>query len=207
MATFDWFAAAMVIITFIYITFIQTVGGWLQALRKGQAVNLLPEHRERKWPQWTQIAFVFLGLALFIPLMYVTWIPLLALPHALAHVLGMIGLVIYFVGFAFVEWARQTLGKYWGLSTSQQVKLQHDHQLIQNGPYAFVRHPMYFGAWTLFMGLTLMYPVWAVFLTFLSTLIAFIGRARREEAALLERFGKTWAEYKKHTNFIIPFLY
>jgi protein-S-isoprenylcysteine O-methyltransferase Ste14 len=207
MTTFDWIAAAIVIITFIYITFVQTVGGWILALRKGQAVALLPDSGERKWPQWMQIAFVLLGLVLFIPLCYVTWIPLFALAHATARVLGLIGLTLYLVGFAFVEWARQTLGKYWGLSTSQQVKLLDDHQLIQSGPYAFLRHPMYFGAWILFFGLTLLYPVWAVFLTFLSTLIAFIGGARREDAALEERFGEAWTEYKKRTKILIPFIY
>src|SRR5208283_6246677 len=135
MAISDWIAAAIVLTTLIYITFVQTLGGWIIALRKGQAVALLPERGGRKWPLWTQIAFVLLGLILFIPLGYLTWIPLFALSRMAARVLGVIGLTLYLVGFVFAEWARQALGKYWGLSTSMQVKLLDDHQLIQSGPY------------------------------------------------------------------------
>jgi protein-S-isoprenylcysteine O-methyltransferase Ste14 len=44
-------------------------------------------------------------------------------------------------------------------AASQLVKLFDDHQLIQSGPYAYVRHPMYFGWWVAMFGLTLLYPV------------------------------------------------
>ena len=207
MTAFDWVAAVFVIFTMIYISFVQTVGDWISALRRGQAVSLLPEHAGQKWPQWVQIAFVALGLALSIPLIYFTWIPLFAMPHALAQISSALGLVLYLTGFAFVEWARRTLGRYWGLSTSMQVKLLDNHQLVQSGPYAFLRHPMYFGAWILFFGLTMLYPVWAIFLMFLSTILAFIGRARREEFALAEKFSDQWIEYKKRTKIIIPFVF
>ena len=118
-----------------------------------------------------------------------------------------IGLVLYLAGCAFVLWARRTLGKMWGISTSQSVKLRDDHQIIQSGPYAFVRNPMYFGWWVAMFGLLLLYPVWMVLLMFLFSMIAFIGRAHREDTALAERFGDAWTEYKKHTKFLIPFIY
>jgi protein-S-isoprenylcysteine O-methyltransferase Ste14 len=95
----------------------------------------------------------------------------------------------------------------WGLSTSRNVKLLDDHQLVQSGPFAFVRHPMYFGWWVAMFGLLLLYPTWVVLLLLVSSLIAFFGRARREEVALAERFGEAWKEYKKRTRFLIPFIY
>jgi protein-S-isoprenylcysteine O-methyltransferase Ste14 len=95
----------------------------------------------------------------------------------------------------------------WGLSTSQQVKLLDDHQLIQSEPYAYVRNPMYFGWWVAMFGLTLLYPVWMIFLLFVFSVISFIGRARREEKALAERFDEQWTEYKKQTKFLIPFIF
>jgi protein-S-isoprenylcysteine O-methyltransferase Ste14 len=207
MTLFDWIVAALVIASVSYISFIQTVGEWIAALRKGQAVSILPERQGRSWPMWAQVAFVLSGLVIFVVLYYVAWIPLVHLPEAVRRGLSVIGLILFLTGFAFVEWARHTLGKYWGLSTSRQVKLLDDHQLIRSGPYAFVRHPMYFGAWVLFFGLILIYPVWAVLLTFISTVIAFLGRARREDAALGERFKDEWADYKKQTKFIIPYIY
>jgi protein-S-isoprenylcysteine O-methyltransferase Ste14 len=203
----NWIAAIIVIVTLIYVSFVLTLADWFAALRKGQAVTLLPERGERKWPLWTQVIIIIIGMALCIPLFYFGWIPLFQVPSNITFALGLIGLLLYLVGLIFMLWARRTLGKYWGLSTSLQVKLHDDHQIIQSGPYAFIRHPMYFGWWTAMLGLTLLYPVWALFILFLSTLISFIGRARREEAALAEKFGNSWIEYKKRTKFTIPFIY
>jgi protein-S-isoprenylcysteine O-methyltransferase Ste14 len=207
MNIFNWIAASIVIVTLIYVSFVLTLADWFAALRKGQAVTLLPERGGRKWPLWTQVVIIIIGMGLCIPLFYFGWIPLFNLPSNTAFTLGMIGLLLYLVGLIFMLWARRTLGKYWGLSTSLNVKLHEDHQIIQSGPYAFVRHPMYFGWWTAMLGLTLLYPVWALFILFLSTLISFIGRARREESTLAEKFGNSWVEYTKHTKFIIPFIY
>ncbi len=207
MTTFDWIVAAIVIITLIYISFVLTVTGWLAALRKGEAVSLLPERGGRKRPLWMQIALLVVGLLLCVPLFYYGWIPLFPISEGSAILLKGIGLILYLAGLIFTLWARRTLGKYWGISTNIEVKLLDEHQIICSGPYAYVRHPMYFGWWVAMLGLTLLYPVWAVFLLFFFSLISFLGRARREEATLAERFGTRWTDYKKQTKFIIPFVY
>lgn len=207
MTLLDWIIAAIVILTLIYLSFVLTLAEWLAALRKGQAVTLLPERKGGAWPLWTQIAMVLLGLLLCVPLFYFLWIPLFKLSASTAHILDIVGLVIYLAGCAFVLWARRTLGKMWGLSTSRNVKLLDDHQIIQSGPYAFVRNPMYFGWWAAMFGLLLVYPTWVVLLFLAFSVIAFIGRAHREDAALAERFGEAWTEYKKRTKFLIPFIY
>jgi len=207
MSIFDWIAAGVVIVTLVYVSFVLTLADWFAALRKGQAVTLLPERAGHKWPLWTQAAMIILGLAICIPLFYFGWVPLFHTTSNAAVLLGMGGLILYLAGFAFVLWARRTLGRNWGLSTSKQVKLLDDHKLIETGPYAFIRHPMYFGWWVAMLGLTLLYPVWAVFLLFIFSLISFAGRARREESALAERFGELWLGYKKRTKSLIPFIY
>ena len=207
MAIFDWIAAGIVIVSMIYISFALTVADWLVALRKGQAVSLLPERGWRKYPLWMQIALMVVGLLICIPLFYYGWVPLFKIAGNTKTILKVVGLIIYLAGFGFTLWARRTLGKYWGLSTSLDVKLFDEHQLIQSGPYAFVRHPMYFGAWTFMFGLLLLYPTWTILILLVSMLTAFSGRARREEVALAERFGDSWVEYKQRTWFIIPLIY
>ena len=204
MAIFDWIAAGIVIVSMIYISFALTVADWLVALRKGQAVSLLPERGGRKYPLWMQIALMVVGLLICIPLFYYGWVPLFKIAGNTKTILKVVGLIIYLAGFGFTLWARRTLGKYWGLSTSLDVKLFDEHQLIQSGPYAFVRHPMYFGAWIFMFGLLLLYPTWTILILLVSMLTAFSGRARREEVALAERFGDSWVEYKQRTWFIIP---
>jgi protein-S-isoprenylcysteine O-methyltransferase Ste14 len=207
MAVYDWIVAGVVLLLLIYISFVLTLADWLVALKKGEAVTLLPERKGGTQPLWTQIAIMFFGLALCVPLFYFLWIPLFKLSIPVGRILDLVGLVIYLAGCAFVLWARRTLGKMWGLSTSQNVKLRDDHQIVQTGPYAFVRNPMYFGWWFAMAGLVLVYPTWVVLSFLIFSVIAFIGRAHREDKALAERFGEAWTEYKKRTKFLIPFIY
>ncbi len=207
MKIFEVVIAVVVIASLVYVSFILTLGDWFAALRKGQAVTLLPERRGRNWPLWTQAAMVLLGLVLAAALIYFLWIPIVRLPAAPRLILDIAGLVIYLGGCAFMLWARGTLGRNWGISTSRNVKLLDDHQLVQDGPYAFVRNPMYSGWWAAMLGLLLLYPTWVVLAFLAFSVFAFIGRARREETVLAERFGQAYAEYKKRTKFLIPFIY
>jgi protein-S-isoprenylcysteine O-methyltransferase Ste14 len=207
LALFDWIIAGIILVVLVYVSFVLTLADWLVALKKGQAVTLLPERKGRAWPLWTQVAMVILGLALCVPLFYFLWIPIIKIPVNTGRILDILGLVIFLAGVAFVLWARRTLGKNWGLSTSRDVKLRDDHQIIQSGPYAFVRNPMYFGWWVAMAGLVLVYPTWVVLLFLIFSVVSFTGRARREEKALAERFGQAWTEYKQRTRFLIPYIY
>jgi protein-S-isoprenylcysteine O-methyltransferase Ste14 len=207
MKTFELITNVIVIVSLVYISFVLTLADWLAALRKGQAVSLLPERNGRKYPFWAQVGLVVLGLGIFAAMAYFLWIPLFTLSIQVSFLMDLLGLSLYAVGCVFMLWARRTLGKMWGISTSRQVKLFDDHQIIQSGPYAFVRNPMYFGWWVAMFGLVLLYPVWMVLLIFLFSMVAFIGRAHREDAALAARFGEAWTEYKKRTKFLVPFIY
>jgi protein-S-isoprenylcysteine O-methyltransferase Ste14 len=203
---FDWMAAGIVIGSMIYLSFILTVPEWLAAFGKGKAVSLFPERKGGAWPVWSQLALLVIGFGILFVLLAYAWFPIITLTNSTAKILKTLGSLIYISGFGFLLWARQTLGKNWGLSTSAQVKLHADHELVQAGPFAYIRHPMYFGAWVFMFGLLLLYPTWATLILFVSLLASLWMRAQREEAALAERFGKKWADYKQRTKFIIPFL-
>ena len=207
MKTIEIIADVLVILSLVYVSFVLTLADWLASLRKGQAVSLLPERNGRKYPFWAQVGLVVLGLVIFAIMVVFLWIPLFFLPLPIAFLLKGIGLILYAAGCLFMLWARRTLGKMWGISTSRQVKLYDDHQIIQSGPYAYVRNPMYFGWDVAMVGLILLYPVWMVLLMFLFSMVTFIGRAHREDIALASRFGGAWTEYKKRTKFLVPFIY
>ncbi len=207
MRPFDWIAAGIVIGSMLYLTFILTIPEWIAGLRKGEAVSLLPEKEGQRLPLWAQLAVLLLGMAISIPFFYFLWIPLVNLSESTGRIIGIIGLIVYILGFGLLLWARRTLGKNWGISTSLHAKLHADQELIQSGPYTIVRHPMYFAAWIFMFGLVLLYPKWVILIFFISMLASLFMRARREEAALTERFGEKWEGYKKRTRLIIPFLF
>src|SRR5678815_2376839 len=56
--------------------------------------------------------------------------------------LGWAMVALAVAGFLFMWWARIHLGKLWSAS----VRLKSDHRIVDTGPYAFVRHPIYTGS-------------------------------------------------------------
>ena len=60
-------------------------------------------------------------------------------PNA-ARVAGAVVLIL--AGLWIMVWAQRSLGRQWSVS----ARLVRHHRLITNGPYARVRHPIYFGA-------------------------------------------------------------
>ncbi len=207
MSTLDWLIAGFVIVSLVYVSFVLTLRDWLLALQRGEAVTLRPERGGRTWPMWTQVLLMIIGLLLCVPFFYYLWIRLFTVSGPVATLLKLAGFILYVLGLVVVLWARRTLGKNWGISTSTQVKLVKEHELVQTGPYACIRHPMYSGWWLCMLGLVLLYPVWAVFLLFVFSLISFANRARREETALATRFGEAWTVYARRTKRLIPGIY
>ncbi len=208
MQIFDLIANAVVIIGIFYLAFLMALAGWLAGLRRGEAVTLLPERGKRPVGMWMQIAFVLLGLVITAILFYVLWIPIpVPVSDDVSLLIKVFGLGLFLLGLVFTIWARWTLGSMWGISTSRQVKLLPDHQLIQIGPYAFVRHPMYVGWWVALAGLVVLYRTWIFAGLILMSLLIFYRRARLEENVLAKRFGAAWQAYASRTKFFLPFVY
>ena len=59
--------------------------------------------------------------------------------------------VLCVIGLAFAIWARVTLGRNW----SGVVTLKEEHELVERGPYRFVRHPIYTGILIMFFATAL----------------------------------------------------
>jgi len=79
--------------------------------------------------------------------------------------------------------------------------------LIKEGPYRIVRHPLYLGMIISITGLALgMRSMWGLIITFLVFVPLTVLRARLEEAALHKKFGILWEEYTKQTCFILPLI-
>ena len=208
MDTFGWIVDIIVIAGVAYLAFAMALAGWIAGLRRGEAVTLLPARGDGTGALAAQLGLVLVSLVVCAVLFYWLWIPLpLAVPPAAAPILAAAGLAIFVAGALFIVWARRTLGRMWGISTSREVKLLPDHQLIAGGPYALVRHPMYFGWWTALLGALLIYRTWILVLLLIMSLIVFYRRARLEETTLAARFGAAWQAYVKRTKFLIPFVH
>lgn len=102
MFAFYWIAAGIVILSMLYLTFALTVPEWLTALRKGQAVHLLPERKDGDWPIWIQVATLLLGLILCAPLFYYGWVPVISLPAPTTLIPAIVRHPMYFGAWVFM---------------------------------------------------------------------------------------------------------
>jgi protein-S-isoprenylcysteine O-methyltransferase Ste14 len=97
--------------------------------------------------------------------------------------------------------AVRALGKQWSL----QARVLEDHALIREGPYRFVRHPIYTGMLGLIIAAGLAWSHWTGFV--MSLLLFAIGtniRIRSEEKLLHEQFGAEFDDYKRKVPAVIP---
>jgi protein-S-isoprenylcysteine O-methyltransferase Ste14 len=110
------------------------------------------------------------------------------------------GLFIVAIGMGLVIWAAAHIrGAFLG-----EVEPRLD-VLVQDGPYRFVRHPVYLGMTIALAGIPVALRSWpgliGVFVLFLPSEIY---RARLEEKAMFRKFGSAWENYATQTGFILP---
>jgi protein-S-isoprenylcysteine O-methyltransferase len=115
-------------------------------------------------------------------------------------VVGWVGALLTVIGIAFAIWARYCLGRNWGSGQKE------DPVLVTNGPYAFVRHPIYTGAILALFGGVLTGSIVAVAL-FIISIFFCLHRIKKEEGAMLSLFPGRYPAYQAHARKFIPFVW
>ena len=130
--------------------------------------------------------------------------PIFRVNRVLEVILALITAVIAFGSVWIVMAAVRTLGKEWSVT----ARLVEGHKLATDGPYRFVRHPIYIGMLGMLLATGLAISHWAALIAAL--VIFFIGtiiRVRSEERLLREQFGAEFDQYKRQVVALIPGLY
>ena len=78
------------------------------------------------------------------------------------------------------------------------------HALVERGPYAVVRHPLYLGAWLLVVGTLAAHPSPATACVVVGVTAGTALKIGREEALLRRTFGDDWARYAGRVPAIVP---
>lgn len=111
------------------------------------------------------------------------------------------GVVLGLLTVPTVHWVLGTLGS----NVSETILTKREHQLVTEGPYQWVRHPLYSAGITLFASIGLMA---ANAFVLVCALVALIGLRLvvipREEAQLLAKFGSDYAIYRQGTGSFVP---
>jgi len=100
-----------------------------------------------------------------------------------------------------VTTAVRALGKQWSLT----ARLVEGHALITEGPYRFVRHPIYTGMIGMLLATGLVMTYWFILLA--AIVFFLVGtniRTRSEERLLQNEFGAAYESYVRRTPALIP---
>ncbi len=116
-------------------------------------------------------------------------------------VTAVLAIVLVIASLLIMSAAVRVLGKQWSL----QARVLEGHALIREGPYRFVRHPIYTGMLGMLIAAGLVHGHW----TGLVIAVAFYGigtaiRVHSEEKLLREQFGAAFDDYKRNVPAVIP---
>ncbi|EIW55737.1 ICMT-domain-containing protein [Trametes versicolor FP-101664 SS1] len=136
----------------------------------------------------------------------------------------LLGAAIALIGGGVRVWAYRTLGRFF----TWQLAVKSDHNLVTDGPYAWVRHPSYTGFVMAPIGNLIMATSAGAYFTevgwrgtgwgkvYLAAVFGYIGlvgvqvltRVSKEDAVLRENFGEEWEAWAKKTPYrLIPYIY
>jgi len=113
------------------------------------------------------------------------------------------GLVLLVLGLAIAVWARIHLGKYWSAAVGSKA----EHRLIQSGPYARLRHPIYTGIIMAVFGSAIADGNVHALLGAAILIAALVAKSRREEVWLAQEFGDAYGSYRARSWALVPFVY
>jgi protein-S-isoprenylcysteine O-methyltransferase Ste14 len=106
-------------------------------------------------------------------------------------------------GFAFCWWARLHLGKFW----SAGITRKEGHMVVDSGPYALVRHPIYTGVLTAAFATAAMQGSLIAFAGAALMTVAFYWKARMEETFLRAELGvAAYDAYAGRVAMLVPFV-
>lgn len=140
----------------------------------------------------------------FSPLQRKPFSAILPMPRAAEVVLAVLTVAMAAASVWLVNAASRRLGKQWALA----ARLVEGHDLISDGPYRYVRNPIYAGMFGLLLATGLAMSRWTTLLA--AALVFAVGtviRIRREERLLRHAFGASFDEYARKVPALVPGIY
>ena len=114
---------------------------------------------------------------------------------------GWILVAVTAAGFLFCWWARIHLGRMWSSSVTRKA----DHRIIDTGPYALVRHPIYTGIITASAAMALEKGSVTALAGFALVVLGFWIKARLEERFLRAELGtEAYDAYSQRPAMLFP---
>ncbi|HVZ14441.1 MAG TPA: isoprenylcysteine carboxylmethyltransferase family protein [Bauldia sp.] len=128
--------------------------------------------------------------------------PLTASLFARTDATAVVGIFLTAIGLGFAVWARVVLAGNW----SAEVTVKRDHELIQSGPYALARHPIYTGLSLAFLAAFVAIGEWRALIAAVIAIASFVYKLSIEERLMRETFGQAYDVYAERVKALVPFI-
>ncbi len=162
--------------------------------------NISSGRREDTSNRWIFVPFMIVGLLL-------AWLP----PYMDRREIWTIdGEVVRFLGLAMLAVGcvlRIAPVFVLGRRFSGLVAIQEGHELVTDGLYRVIRHPSYLGLLVTLFGWSLVFRSAIGVLVTLLFIPLLVARMNSEERLLESEFGERYADYRRRTWRLVPFVY
>ncbi len=112
-----------------------------------------------------------------------------------------IGALLSIASLALLWWVQWVLDIHFDTT----LHVQEGHKLVTNGPYRWVRHPMYSALFLMGLGYLLLSANWMIGGLMIASVVLLVwARLGGEEALLIETFGEQYREYMQRTGRFTP---
>src|ERR1700681_3582705 len=170
---------------------------WLGARKRRQQSEGATDYDSGS--KWWVIGSVWASVAIGLQVAF--WFPGTAIGNGRIAIF-ILGRFLMVAGMALRWYSIRVLGT----SFTTEVFTRPGQQVIQTGPYRWVRHPSYTGGLITVLGVLVCCVNWASLPVLLVALGGYAYRIRIEERALARDLGPAYQNYMRRTKRLIPFL-
>jgi protein-S-isoprenylcysteine O-methyltransferase Ste14 len=187
-----WFGKAIILAGSIVMVIIRAPHG-----QRSRGVKVVKSRRGT-----LEIALLSLAwLAFFVPLVWVVSPVFAFADYPLRPAPLFAGVVALAVGLWLFARSHADLGTNWSIT----LEVREKHQLITEGIYRRIRHPMYSALLAYSIGQALVVPNWSAGPSYGVAMVLLIAfRLSREERMMLEEFGADYETYMRRTKRLLP---
>jgi len=188
-----WFGKAIILASSIVMVIIRAPHG--QRSRRVKVVR-------SGWGALETVLLALAWLAFFVPLVWVAGAPVFAFADYLLRPVPLsAGVVCLAVGLWLFARSHADLGTNWSIS----LEVREKHQLVTQGIYRSLRHPMYSALLLYSLGQALVVPNWIVGPSYgVAMVLLFAFRIGPEERMMVEEFGEDYEAYRGRTKRLVP---
>lgn len=171
----------------------------------GEFLVFPSKYESEDYSEVTSFKTILLGVVLSIVItVALTYIDMFRIEGSIGNAIRYIGILLYITGIVLRYSGSIYLGKYF----TRDVNVSENQELVSDGPYRILRHPLYLGLFLLTISVPIFFQNYVSFVFALTVMVLNINRRMvLEEESMEEIMGDRYTDWKSSRYRFIPFIY